>query len=116
MDDDVYGFMNVKFRYKEGKPPVFSIILDEYYGKFYDDKYFAKELSKAIVQGVIQLTFAGEDGGLWGYIIKPNEVQGLTPILITDEVFKQIKPCLPETKALINGSDIDLGYEFCFFK
>lgn len=42
----------------------YSIDMDSYTGKFYDDEEFAELVSKYIVKGHIDLTFTGEDGAI----------------------------------------------------
>jgi hypothetical protein len=52
----------------------FSIELEDYYQKFYDDEIFANLLSEYITEGKIILYFTGEDNLRWCFTIYPNIV------------------------------------------
>ena len=60
-----------------------------YSGKFYDTDELAFLLAKTIDSGEITLMFTGEDGGKWGYKIKPNEVRELLFTFEVGDVMKE---------------------------
>lgn len=78
----VYAFRYVKFDLDNDI--LKNIILDEYYGKFYDDSMFAEDLSQAIISGGVDLYFGGEDGEWWGYRISHGRVDTLLKLIVTE--------------------------------
>ena len=84
-NEDVMGFYNVRLPVSDGvdgKSFLQDIELADYYGKFYDNEVFAKKLKDAIKEGVIELSFLGEEGDTWGYIITPGKITVLRGVLI----------------------------------
>ena len=64
-----YGDSDLRYYY--------SIEMDSYTGKFYDDEEFADIISKHIVKGHLDLIYTGEDGAIWGLRVYPNKVKNL---------------------------------------
>jgi hypothetical protein len=68
----------------------YDIKMEEYYGKFYDDREFANILSKYLLKGSIELNYAGEDGVRWGYTVYPQKVVELEFIPVPVDLAKQV--------------------------
>ncbi len=78
--EDVTGFYNVKLPVKDGE--LIDIELEDYYGKFYDDRVFAEKLQEAIKEGTVQFSFVGEDGSTWGYELTPDRIIELDGVFV----------------------------------
>ncbi len=81
-NENVAGFAGVKLPVDENGL-LKDIELEDYHGKFYDDRYFTEKLKEAIKEGVVQLSFVGEDGDTWGYKITPGGVVEMEGILMS---------------------------------
>jgi len=46
---------------------------------------FAEKLSAALVSGLIEIYFVGEDGISWGYRVLPNEVYTMSTQWVVDD-------------------------------
>ena len=55
----------------------YMIEMNDIVGKFYDDKDYAKLISKYIETGFINLLYDGEDGTKLGYRVYPHRVKEL---------------------------------------
>ena len=55
----------------------YSIEMDTYSGKFYDDEDFAELVSKYLAKGYLDLIFTGEDGTIGGFRAYPKKVKHL---------------------------------------
>lgn len=73
----LYGFYEVKL-VADKDNILQSIELSDYISKFYDDRYFAKDLSKIILSGYVILRFIGEEGEKWEYYVRNNQVDELS--------------------------------------
>ncbi len=62
-----------------------DISLNDYYGKFYDSEEFAGKLSRAIVEGEVELHFLWEDGEYSGCRVSKNQVEELFFCHVTRE-------------------------------
>ena len=107
-NEDVMGFFNVKLVYDK-KNRLKSISTKDTYSKFYDDELFAAKLADVILKGAIDLHFVGEDGGYWGYRVRPKQqVEGLNSIPMTNkeyEKWQRFKGILNVIDALMECND-----------
>ena len=96
--EGIVGFYNVKLPVKEsnGKTVLENIELDDYCGKFYDDRLFAEKLQKAIKKGTVRLFFVGEDNAMWGYMITSHDVTELEAIFVPVGFVSKIEKHLKE--------------------
>jgi hypothetical protein len=92
-DGTVSGFADVKFSIEKrnGKQKLVGINLADTYAKFYDDRFFAEALSKAIVEGKIRLHFVGEDGTYWGYEISNGKLEELQAVVVSDTEYRMLR-------------------------
>jgi len=96
-NQDVYGFYGVHLNLDKDNH-LTNIVLDDYFGKFYDDHLFNTHLSKCLIDGSVRLVYKGEDGEQWGYLISPNHVEELYVVCMTESQYNQYKDFLKETK------------------
>ena len=84
---DVYGYYDVEFEVDNDE--LKNIVLKDYYAKFYDDSMFAKDLSKAIISGQVDLYYQGEDGEWWGYRITHERIRDLVMMIVEHKHFDE---------------------------
>lgn len=92
-DNHIYGFYEFEFNCENDNKYsciLRDIIVGEQFAKFYDDEKFANDLSKVMVNGVVRLFFNGEDGGSWGYEVRPMNVIHLTPVFVDMDKYNYI--------------------------
>ncbi len=82
----VYGFLEVKLPVDENNELI-DIDLDDYCAKFYDEKYFAEELSKCLIGGSVSLKFKGEDDESWAYLVTSKKVEDFMSVYMTTSTF-----------------------------
>ena len=90
---DIYAFADVYFEVSDNGE-LHDIVLQDYWGKFYDDELFAEMLSEAIVEGQVDLQFNGEDGTQWCYRVSKGKVEELHSIWLTQAELKKVIECL----------------------
>ena len=69
---------------------VYGLEMDDNCGSFSDDKKFAEILSRHLIKGKIILSYVGEQGDKWGYLVLPNKVVELAYIAVPANLFKQV--------------------------
>ena len=92
---EISGFKNGEITISEDG--TFDIELEEYTGKFYEDKEIAEILSEIIEDGYVVMKYREESGEtMWSYIILPKQVIELKYIPIPKKEIEKIEETIEE--------------------
>lgn len=92
---EISGFKNGEITISEDG--TFDIELEEYTGKFYEDKEIVEILSEIIEDGYVVIKYREESGeAMWSYVILPKQVIELKYIPIPKKEIEKIEETIEE--------------------
>ncbi len=91
-NSEVFGFFGVKIYVENDE--MLGIDLDDFYSKFYDSELFRDKLKDILISGSVELSFTGEDGEKWGFLITPGNSEELCFLTIPESKYEKIKHLL----------------------